>query len=61
MLIHALLVDKVAEIQAPIFASLTGAMDALFARDTDDERTLLLTHVVATTEILREQTRKLKA
>ncbi len=61
VLIHALQVDRVAEIQAPIFASLTAAMDDLFARYTPDERALILDYVAATTEVLRAQTRKLKA
>jgi DNA-binding MarR family transcriptional regulator len=61
VLIHALQVDRIAEIQGPIFASLTAAMDDLFSRYTETERALILTHVAATTEILREQTRKLKA
>ena len=60
VLIHALQVDRVAEIQGTIFASLTQAMDKMLGRYTAEERALILDYVAATTEVLREQTRKLK-
>ena len=60
VLIHALQVDKVAEIQRPIFASLTAAMDELLSRYTAEDRALIVDYVAAMTEVLREQTRKLR-
>ncbi len=60
VLIHALQVDKIRETQGPIFASLTAAMDALLGRYTAEERRLILGYIAATTDVLRDQTRKLK-
>ncbi len=61
VLIHAQQVDKLRAIQAPIFGALTEAMDALMSSYTPEQRQLILGYVAGTTEVLRDQTKRLKS
>ena len=44
----------------PIFASLTAAMDALYARYTPEQIALIQSYLAATTETLQAETRKIE-
>ncbi|WP_443748234.1 MarR family winged helix-turn-helix transcriptional regulator [Asticcacaulis solisilvae] len=60
VLIHAQQVEKIREIQGPIFASLTAAMDDLLGHYSAEQRALIMGYLDGTTRVLREQTKKLK-
>ena len=60
LLIHALQQDMVHAMLAPIFGSLGSAMTELSARYTPEQLEFIHTYLAETTEVLRNETRKLK-
>ena len=60
VLIEALQRDKVQAMLAPIFGSLGAAMSELSTQYTPEQLELIHTYLAQTTEVLRDQTRKLR-
>ncbi len=60
LLIHALQVDKVREMVAPIFGSLGAAMTELTSTYTSEQLELIQDYLLKTTEVLRAEARKLR-
>ncbi len=61
VLIHPRQEEKVRAVIGPIFASLSTEMAGLSARYTPEQLSLIHTYLAETTDVLRDQTRKLKA
>ena len=60
VIVHALRREELAAVMNPIFASLTAAMDALYARYTPEQLALIQSYLADTTETLQAETRKIE-
>ncbi len=61
VLIHALQREKLAALLGPIFGSLSASMIELSGRYTPEQLAIIHKYLAETTEVLRNETRKLRA